>query len=167
MNHYVVPAHARPHGATAADHARITWPGRRGTSRASRAITLAVALCLGGMGLVSTAQAGSISAQAVAQAAVAGRSTTPPAGSPQAGLTAALEREDLRLALIERGVDLDQARLRVAALGDAEAARLLADIDQAPAGAGIVDTLVFLFLVLLVTDILGFTKVFPFTRSIR
>ena len=53
--------------------------------------------------------------------------------------------------------------------GDAAAQilRIGVQIDSAPAGAGIIETAVFVFLVLLVTDILGFTKVFSFTRSIR
>jgi len=67
-----------------------------------------------------------------------------------------------------RGVDPAQARLRIAALSDRQAQALAAEMDQAPAGAsGVLDTVVFVFLVLLVTDILGFTKIFPFTRSIR
>ena len=40
-------------------------------------------------------------------------------------------------------------------------------IENAPAGSGIIGAIVLIFLVLLVTDILGFTKVFPFTRSVR
>jgi hypothetical protein len=56
----------------------------------------------------------------------------------------------------------------VAALTDAEAAQLADQIDQAPAGASdILGVLVFIFVLLLVTDILGLTKVFPFTRSVR
>ena len=44
----------------------------------------------------------------------------------------------------------------------------LADrVDTAPAGAGIVGALFTIFVILLITDILGFTKVFPFTRSIQ
>ena len=54
-----------------------------------------------------------------------------------------------------------------AALSDAEAIDLAARIDQAPAGGDILGTLTFLFVLLLVTDILGFTKIFPFTRAIR
>jgi hypothetical protein len=70
--------------------------------------------------------------------------------------------------LAERGVDLDQARLRVAALSDAEAARLGAEIDRAPVGANdVVGSLIFVLVLLLITDILGYTKVFPFTRPIR
>ena len=83
-------------------------------------------------------------------------------------LLAALEREDVARVLADRGVDLEQARLRVAALSDAEAARLGAEIDRAPAGANdVVGSLIFVLVLLLITDILGYTKVFPFTRPIR
>lgn len=86
----------------------------------------------------------------------------------RARLLAALQRDDVARALAERGVDLDQARERVAALSDAEAASLGAEIDRSPAGANdIVGTLVFVLVLLLITDILGYTKVFPFTRPIR
>jgi hypothetical protein len=51
---------------------------------------------------------------------------------------------------------------------DAEAAQLVSNIDELPAGGiGIVGAIVLVFLVLLVTDILGYTKVFPFTKPIR
>jgi hypothetical protein len=79
-----------------------------------------------------------------------------------------LERADVVAALQARGVDVDAARERVAALSDAEAALVAEKIDRLPAGAdGIVGTIVFIFVLLLVTDILGFTKVFPFTRPVR
>ncbi|HVJ23762.1 MAG TPA: PA2779 family protein, partial [Burkholderiales bacterium] len=51
---------------------------------------------------------------------------------------------------------------------DAEAAELAARIDDLPAGGiGIVGAILVVFLVLLLTDILGYTKIFPFTRSAR
>jgi hypothetical protein len=81
---------------------------------------------------------------------------------------AALERADVSQALVERGVNLDEARARVAAMTDAEAALVAAQIDSAPAGAAdVLGVLVFIFVLLLVTDILGLTKIFPFTRPIR
>jgi hypothetical protein len=55
----------------------------------------------------------------------------------------------------------------VAALTDAESAQVAAQIDQAPAGGDVLGVIVTIFVVLLITDILGFTKVFPFTRAIR
>jgi len=81
-----------------------------------------------------------------------------------------LERDEVRLALARHGISPAEAGSRVAALTDAEVARLAQEIDHLPAGASvgtIVGASVFVFIVLLVTDILGFTKVFPFTRSIR
>lgn len=77
-----------------------------------------------------------------------------------------LARADVAARLEGFGLSLQDAQVRVAALSDTEVAYLAENIDEAPAG-GIVDTLVFLFLVLLFTDIMGFTKVFPFTRPIR
>lgn len=92
-----------------------------------------------------------------------------PAAAPdsRARLLGALERADLAAALQARGVSVDDVRSRVAALTDAEAAQLMVQIDQAPAGADIVGVLFTVFIILLVTDILGLTKVFPFTRAVR
>ena len=59
-----------------------------------------------------------------------------------------------------------QAMARVSALTDDEASQLAQQIDNAPAG-GFIGALLLVFFVLLVTDILGLTKVFPFTRSVR
>jgi hypothetical protein len=78
-----------------------------------------------------------------------------------------LEREDVRSQLQSFGVDTDAAKARVDALSDQEVGELAGRIDQLPAGAGIVGVLFTVFIVLLVTDILGLTKVFPFTRSVR
>jgi hypothetical protein len=108
--------------------------------------------------LISTEQA------QAAQAAQLGQASDT---SNRAQLHAALDREDLVAALQERGVSVEQLRARVDALTDAEAAQLVAQIDAAPAGASIIGTLFTVFIVLLVTDILGFTKVFPFTRAVR
>jgi hypothetical protein len=83
-------------------------------------------------------------------------------------VNATLARADVAAALAERGVSVDQARARVAALTDDEVATVSNTIDTAPAGASdVLGVIVTIFVVLLITDILGFTKVFPFTRSIR
>jgi len=45
---------------------------------------------------------------------------------------------------------------------------MLADkLDSLPAGGDVIGALVLVFVILLVTDILGYTKVFPFTRSVK
>ena len=59
----------------------------------------------------------------------------------------------------------------IAALTDEEARELAARIDALPAGGdgvgSVVGALVLVFIILLITDLLGWTKVFPFTRTIR
>jgi hypothetical protein len=53
-------------------------------------------------------------------------------------------------------------------LSDEELAQLAPGMDTLPAGGdGVIGAIVFVFLVLLITDILGLTKIFPFTRSVR
>ena len=78
-----------------------------------------------------------------------------------------LERADLQARLQLYGVDPAQVRARVAALSDDEVAQLAATMDSLPAGGEIIGALVLIFIILLITDILGFTKVFPFTKPIR
>jgi hypothetical protein len=87
------------------------------------------------------------------------------------GLLRILERADVQQQLQAHGVTLEQAKARVAALSDAEAAQLAAQIDSLPAGGdgvgALISALLIVFLVLLLTDILGLTKVFPFTKPIK
>jgi hypothetical protein len=133
-------------------------------TRPSRFIAIAVATSISFAGLAQPAQAGGlISAE---QVAVAEGLRT--AADHRAHVLAALERAEVSAVLVERGVSLDQARLRVAALTDAEAARLAAEIDRAPAGASeLIGTVIIVFLMLLFTDILGYTHIFPFVKPIR
>lgn len=85
----------------------------------------------------------------------------------QEKISAALNRPEVLAHLEQLGVGKADAQARVAALTDAEAATLAGQIDSLPAGGDVVGALVLVFVVLLVTDILGLTKVFPFTRSRR
>lgn len=80
-------------------------------------------------------------------------------------IDAALQRQDLRSALQDRGVKMEEVQARVAALTDQEATQLAQQIDQAPAGGDGLGIIVFLFLFLLFTDILCLTHVFPFTNK--
>lgn len=68
-------------------------------------------------------------------------------------------------ALSGLGVSEVTAAERVAGLSDIELERLATQLDEQPAGGDILGTVVFVFLILLVTDILGFTDVFPFVKK--
>jgi hypothetical protein len=83
-----------------------------------------------------------------------------------------MAREDIQAALVNQGIDPQEARARAEALSDAEALRLARAIESLPAGgtnalAIVVGAILIVFLVLLITDILGYTSVFPFTRKHR
>jgi len=112
-------------------------------------------------GSIQTVQAAMISAEQVAESTV-----TNEGNQNRTLIVAALSREDVQAALIARGIDPAQAKERVAALSDEEASMVASQLDTAPAG-GIIGAIVLIFFVLLLTDILGFTKIFPFTRSVR
>lgn len=75
-----------------------------------------------------------------------------------------LQREDVRAQLIDLGVDPQLAQARAAALSDAELARA-ADLIDDPAGAGAAGAIALIFIVLLITDILGYTDIFTFIRK--
>jgi hypothetical protein len=79
-----------------------------------------------------------------------------------------LDRADVRAQMQALGVDPQATHARVDALTDDEVAKLSGQIDQLPAGGdSILGILFAIFIILLITDLLGLTKVFPFTRSAR
>lgn len=131
-----------------------------------RSLSGVLAITMAASTLVGTAQAASIGTEELARAEASSRQARS-ADQARALVLSAFERQDVQRQLAERGVGLDQARARVAAMTDDEALAVARQIDSAPAGGDVLGTLVFIFVLLLVTDILGFTKVFPFTRSIR
>lgn len=126
-----------------------------------RLFALLLSLSLLNATMIQTAHASLVSTEEVARLA-AGDESSP----GHAKLASALARSDVRAEMERLGLDAASATERVAALSDDEAARLADHIDSAPAG-GIIGAIVFVFLVLLVTDLLGLTKVFPFTRAQR
>ena len=88
------------------------------------------------------------------------------AGADRERINEILARADVQDQLLKQGVDLDEVDSRVAALSDAEAKQMADQLDQLPAGAGggVIGALFAVFIILLITDILGLTDVYPFTR---
>lgn len=86
-------------------------------------------------------------------------------------VTAFLQRQDVRAQMVAWGVDPGEAQARVASLSDREIGRIAGQIDRLPAGKGVivavVGAAVLVFLVLLVTDLLGLTHIFPFVNHPR
>jgi hypothetical protein len=80
-----------------------------------------------------------------------------------------LAREDVQKVLRAQGISAEEAKARVKALSDAEVVSLAERLDQLPAGGDALGSIllaaIFVFVVLLVTDILGYTDVFPFVKK--
>jgi hypothetical protein len=80
-----------------------------------------------------------------------------------------LAREEIQAALADQGIDPREARARIDSLSDAEAVRAADKFEQLPAGSGFFEALLIVaflvFLILLITDIAGYTNVFPFVHA--
>ena len=79
-------------------------------------------------------------------------------------------REDVAKILGQMDVDPKMIEERVASMTDEEASKIAYQIETLPAGGSAVGSLVgavvFVFVLLVITDILGLTKVFKFTRTL-
>ena len=80
-----------------------------------------------------------------------------------------ISKNDIKKSLISQGIDPMEAKARVDSLSDSEVIEVADKIEQLPAGGGafgaVIAASVIVFLVLLITDILGYTDVFPFVKS--
>jgi len=84
-------------------------------------------------------------------------------------LKALISRNDVTKSLIAQGIDPGEAIARIESLSDSEIIAIGDRIKQLPAGGdplgAIIGAALIVFLVLLVTDILGYTDIFPFVKS--
>lgn len=109
--------------------------------------------------MVPAAQAGMISTHAVVQ--------QEQLAQQRQELKQFMAKDGIRDQLVAWGVDPAAAQARVDSLSAAEVAEMSARMQELPAGGDVLGAVVFVFLVLLVTDILGFTNIFPFVRSVN
>ena len=120
-----------------------------------RCIARLLIVCTVGMGLPLPASAGIVPTDQIV------------AGVERDQIRNFLDRAEIQAQMQSMGVDVTAARARVDALTDEEARDLAARIGELPAGGSVLGVLFAVFIILLITDILGLTKVFPFTRSVR
>lgn len=116
----------------------------------NRSVSAAVAV-----GLLSLSLSGSARAELIGTGSVA---------EPTAARVAprdALTREALAGYLEAAGLPRDEAARRAAAVPDAELATI-SDPAAQPAGGAIIGVAIFVFAVLVLTDALGYTDIFPF-----
>jgi hypothetical protein len=85
----------------------------------------------------------------------------------RAQLASMLEREDLQGQLAAMGVDVQQAKTRVASLTDAEVARINQQIEKLPAGGDALGIVLTIIVIFIITDLVGWTDIFPFVHPIK
>jgi len=107
----------------------------------------------------------------IAQAALVGTEQVidPSQAEMNRGRVAAfIARDDVRGELRRMGVDPAEADRRVAVMSDVEIQRIAKKIDETPAGQGaagaVIGAIVTIFIILLITDLLGLTDIFPFVK---
>jgi hypothetical protein len=133
--------------------------------RFGRAIALTMALVM----LIGSLPLGVAQAALITTDRVIGDQMDGDAAQHERGkVDAFLQRQDVRDQMVAFGVDPEEARTRVASLSDREIREIAGQIDRLPAGQGVLVALigaaVFIFIVLLITDLLGLTHIFPFVR---
>lgn len=130
---------------------------RKGSSAVRQLICLGLAVCALGW-----APAGAVRAELIGL----GELQVSEVAAARQSLAAMLARDDVRAELSVLGVSTTDAEARVAALSDAEVIALAARIEDAPAGANFAaavgGVLIVTVAVLVFTDLLGYTDVFPF-----
>lgn len=112
---------------------------------------------LGSSLIVPAAQAGMIGTQSLVDKAQVEQQRTQ--------VKSLLARADVQEQLVAWGVNPADAQARVDSLSPTELNDMALKMDALPAGGNVLGVLVFLFLVLLVTDVLGFTDIFPFVKK--
>ena len=126
-----------------------------------RFITLLVALSFFGLQIAGS----------VAQASMVGTGEllqSQQVQTDRVDLEVLLDRDDVRTQLIDMGVDIDDAKLRISQLTDTELATLSQHMAELPAGGNsVLGALLLIFIVFVITDVIGATNIFTFIHPVR
>jgi len=117
-----------------------------------RAAAALVSVCMIFLGFVQAANAGVIGTQSVARSA--------DRAAQVETLQNAILSEQVSAQLVALGVDPAWAAERVASMTDEELARINANIEQMPAGAGVVYIVGAVFIVLIILELTGVIDIF-------
>lgn len=110
--------------------------------------------------LMSVAQITPIQAAMVENAALMNNIT-------RTELIESLDKDTVQGLLVSMGVDKNAAAVRIQTMNEDELARLQQDFQQIPAGAGGIETIAIVFLILIATDYAGVTDIFPFVNKAK
>ena len=77
------------------------------------------------------------------------------------------KRDWIQSQLEKNGVSQADSALRVSSMSDNQVIQIHQRMDEMPAGAGAAGTVLFIFVVLAITDLMGATDIFPFIRPME
>lgn len=78
-----------------------------------------------------------------------------------------LDRGEVQQQLVAMGVDVADAQRRVAQMTDSEVQQLNAQLGELPAGGDVFGLVFLVFLVFVITDVIGATDIFPFIQPVK
>lgn len=76
-------------------------------------------------------------------------------------------RPNIEQQLIELGVEAEQASIRVASMSDDQVSEISSRIKDLPAGASAGGVILTIFIVFVITDVIGATDIFPFIHPVK
>ena len=77
------------------------------------------------------------------------------------------KRDWLQAELVKGGISPADSAQRVSSMSDNQVKQIHQRMDEMPAGAGTAGTILLIFAILAVTDLLGVTDIFPFIRPVE
>jgi hypothetical protein len=81
--------------------------------------------------------------------------------------TMQIKRDWIQTQLEKNGVSRADSVLRVSSMSDSQVIQIHRRMDEMPAGAGAAGAVLFVFVVLAITDLMGATDIFPFIRPME
>ena len=90
-----------------------------------------------------------------------------PHGSAKAELLQTINRSDVKQRLLNMGVTPSDIENRINLMTHEEIAQLNQQIDELPAGGDVLGVILIIFIVFVITDVIGATDIFPFIKSVN
>jgi len=88
-------------------------------------------------------------------------------GNAKAELLQTINRSDVKQQLLNMGVTPADIESRINLMTHEEIAQLNQQIDELPAGGSLLGILLIIFIVFVITDVIGATDIFPFIKPVN
>ena len=88
-------------------------------------------------------------------------------GSAKAELIQTINRSDVKQRLLNMGVTPTDIENRIKLMTHEEIAQLNQQIDELPAGGDVLGVILIVFIVFVITDVIGATDIFPFIKPVN